>query len=385
MNNTTVQTLQVTGTLSALPKSFSALNANDIGNASASFLKLLTGVQGAGGEAALATQLKKEAETLAAQMNAEMLTLNPLLAMMLAGQTAQSNLDVSQLNPTLDSLGQFQPPASSVDSSLSLELLSQLQQAIDFAGTSVANGSGTTDFSAAFQAIRREGEAALLLGSNLDGTSVLQGQSQFDRAVSLAQQLLGSTGETTTETAELNLEDLQKKVDSGAFLPQLTGAVSTDATVDVSNIHSLNAQNIFGQIKASVTQHAEEGVTDFTIKLTPEGLGEITVKLLEDSGKITLSLAASNAHVQRLLSGELHNLRDIMRPYNVEVAQVVQTNAPQNMDMQQQFSQQFSQHSHTGHRQSSFFAHNPNYGEIDQTGDPISSVTLPDAMLDAYI
>ncbi|WMJ82920.1 flagellar hook-length control protein FliK [Oscillospiraceae bacterium LTW-04] len=393
MNNVTVQTPQVatqlTGSQSVLQKALAGLNANGLGNNSASFLELLTAVLDTGGEAALAAQLKKDAETLGAQMNAEMLTINPLLTMMLAGQTTQTNSGALQQSPTLDSFSQLQSLASAAHFPLSPELLSQLQQAIDTAGKPVSvSTSSSTVFAAALQTIKSEGEATapVLLNSASDEASALQGQSQFERAVTLAQQLLKSAGQPTAETTEIDLEDLQKKVDSGAFLPQLTNTVNTSTTVDATQVHkALDAQDLFSQIKTSVTQHAQQGATDFTIKLSPEGLGEITVKLLEDGGKTTLSLTASDANVQRLLGSELNNLRDIMRPYNVEVAQVVQTNEPQNMNMQQQFSQQFSQHSYTGQQQTPSFAYDPNYGESALSGDPTPPVILPDSVLDAYI
>ncbi|MDF3004400.1 MAG: flagellar hook-length control protein FliK [Oscillospiraceae bacterium] len=391
MNNIAVQmpgATALTESQSALQKALSGL-----GNSSASFLDLLTAVLGTGGEAALAAQLKKDAETLGAQMNAEMLTANPLLTLMLAGQTPQTLSDTLSQFTALDSHSQLQSLASAANIPISSELLSQLQQTIDTADAlTPANTNSSTAFAAALQTMKSQSEAnaavltAVFSNSASDEASVLQGQSQFNRAVSQVQQLLKSTGEDSFETVEIDFEDLQKKVDSGAFFSPFANAANTGVTAASDEVHKpLSTQDIFNQIKTSVTQHTREGASDFTIKLNPEGLGEITVKLLEDGGKVTLSLAASNANVQRLLSSELNNLRDIMRPYNVEVAQVVQTNEAQNMNMQQQFSQQFSQHSHTGQQQTPSFAYTPSYEESALAEEPLPSVILPDSVLDAYI
>lgn len=390
MNNIAVQIPIATAleSQSALQKALSGL-----GNSSASFLDLLTAVLGTGGEAALAAQLKKDAETLGAQMNAEMLTANPLLTLMLAGQTPQTLSDTLSQFTALDSHSQLQSLASTANIPISSELLSQLQQTIDTADAlTPANTNSSTAFAAALQTMKSQSEAnaavltAVFSNSASDEASVLQGQSQFNRAVSQVQQLLKSTGEDSFETVEIDFEDLQKKVDSGAFFSPFANAANTGVTAASDEVHKpLSTQDIFNQIKTSVTQHTQEGASDFTIKLNPEGLGEITVKLLEDGGKVTLSLAASNANVQRLLSSELNNLRDIMRPYNVEVAQVVQTNEAQNMNMQQQFSQQFSQHSHTGQQQTPPFAYTPSYEESTLAEEPLPSVILPDSVLDAYI
>ena len=391
MNNVAVQTSQVATSLSesqsALQKVLSGLNTTGLGTSSTSFLDLLTAVLGTGGEAALATQLKKDAETLGAQISAEMLAINPLLTMMLAGQTPQITSEALSQITALDAHSQLQSLASAANIPISSELLSQLQQTID-TDTLTPSANPSSAFSATPQTMMNHGEVSSAVFSNpaSDEASVLQGQSQFNRAVSQAQQLLKLTGESASETVEIDFEDLQKKVDSGAFFSQFAKAANTGETAASAESHKLlSSQGVFDQIKTSVTQHAQEGATDFTIKLSPEGLGEITVKLLEDSGKVTLSLAASNANVQRLLSSELNNLRDIMRPYNVEVAQVVQTNEAQNMNMQQQFSQQFSQHSHNGQQETPSFAYTSNYGENAQAEESSPTVILPDSVLDAYI
>ncbi|HWP51415.1 MAG TPA: flagellar hook-length control protein FliK [Clostridia bacterium] len=395
MDNITMQTQQVATSLTG-SQSTSQNALSDRDNASASFADLLNSISGTGSETSLAAHLKKNAETLGAQMNAEMLAVNPLLAMMLTGQTTQADLTVLQQSTALDALTQAQSCASTVGVALSPELLSQLQDVIDAASAlPSANTTTANTFAAALQSVADDGNlgtaviTAALADATSDNTSALQAQAQFGRAVSEAQQLLKSTENADADdTTELDFEELQKKVDSGAFLPQLTNAVSTSTLATSSEMSkTLDAQDIFNQVKSAVTQNTQESTTDFTIKLSPEGLGEITVKLLDDGGKMTLSLAASDANVQRLLSSELNNLRDIMRPYNVEVAQVVQSNEAQNMNMnmQQQFGQQFSQQSYTGQHQASSFAYETDYVENTQTSDPAHAVILPDSVLDAYI
>lgn len=393
MNNVAFQSSQVatslTASQSALQKALSGLNGTSLGISSTSFLDFLTAVLGNGGEAALAVQLKKDAEALGAQMNAEMLAINPLLTMMMTGQTPSTTSDSLSQIAGLDPHSELQSLVSVKNIPISSELISQLQQTIDAADTPTPNSTNSsTAFAAALQTMNGQGEEnmAIFSYSASDEASVLQGQSQFNRAVTQAQQLLKSTGEPSSETVEIDFEDLQKKVDSGAFFSQFAKAANTGATATPAELHNpVSTQDVFDQIKTSVTQHAQEGASDFTIKLKPEGLGEITVKLLDDGGKITLSLAASNANVQRLLSSELNNLRDIMRPYNVEVAQVAQTNEAQNMNMQQQFSQQFSQHSHSGQQHTPAFSYAPNYGESAPTEEPSPTIILPDSALNAYI
>ncbi|KAF5037608.1 Flagellar hook-length control protein FliK [anaerobic digester metagenome] len=393
MNNVTVQPQQFVtlsaGSPSALQNTLTGLNATGLHNVSASFLDLLTSVLGAGGETALTAQLKKNVETLGAQMNAEMLTVNPLLSLMVSGQTTPTDPAALQQTAASDALGQIQSLALAADVQLPSELLSQLQDAIDSVQTPAsANTTAFSAFAAALQASNSNLNTTAITGvfsnSASDSASAFQAQSQFGRAVSQVQLLLQATG--SADTAELDLEDLQKKVDSGAFLPRLSNAagMSTPAAAAEVGI-APDARDISNQIKSAVTRYTQDGATDFTIKLSPEGLGEITVKLLESGGKITLSLAASDAGVQRLLGSELNHLCDIMRPYNVEVAQVIQSNEAQSMNMQQQFGQQLSQHSYSGQQQAPTFAYDADYGESAQTGKTEQAAIPLNSMLDTYI
>ncbi len=390
MNNVSVQTPQVAAAQLTGPRAAKQNTPVGLDAGEASFLQLLSSVLGTGAEASLAAQLKKNAEMLGAQINAEMLTINPLLTMMLSGQAGP---DAGQQALALDLPAQAQSSAPIGDAALSAELLSQLQGVTGAAPAPVAaNTHSFQSLAAALDVIDGDANMEVVTaahsGSAEGRALALQGQSQFKRAVSQAQQMIKTTGnDDMVDEAELDLEALQKKVDSGAFLPNLSGTSKTGAPLiaEAGSTPDAQEQEIFAQIKASVTRHAEDGATDFTIKLRPEGLGEITVKLLETGGKVTLSLAASDANVQRLLGSELNNLRDIMRPYNVEVSQVVQTNEAQGMSMQQQFSQQFSQHSYTGQQQNPSFAYDPDYGESAKTGEPAQAAVPPDSVLDAYI
>lgn len=385
MNNVSIQTPRAAAQ-PASSQSLAEQNSTGEDGGDSSFVRLLMSVLGAGAEASLAAQLKKNAETLGLQMNAELLAVNPLLAMALLGQgnpDAQPQADIPGL------MGQPSPNALFENAALSPELSAQLQELIGAAPNPGAAAENSQGFAAALEVIT-DGDAGIVTAATAKtdafstGVLALQGATQFERAISQAHRLIKEINDgSNADDAELDLEALQKKVDSGVFLPNSAGAVKTGTPDAIAEADGLpNAREIFSQIKASVTRNVEEGATDFTIKLRPEGLGEITVKLLEVDGKITLSLAASDAHVQRLLGGELNQLRDIMRPYQVEVSQVVGNDRSPGMNMNPQ--QQFSQHGHA-QQQAATFAYGSDYGESAATDAVMPEAVLPDAMLDAYI
>lgn len=105
---------------------------------------------------------------------------------------------------------------------------------------------------------------------------------------------------------------------------------------------------IFNQVKTAIIDNAETlevGASEFIMKLSPEELGDVTIKLINEAGKATLEIIAASETASRLINEDLAVLRDVFRPMQIEVqnAQVVietQESQMQGFDMQnQQFNQ----------------------------------------------
>lgn len=90
---------------------------------------------------------------------------------------------------------------------------------------------------------------------------------------------------------------------------------TNEITVDIKDLTS--------QIETKVSKNIESKTNEFVIKLKPEGLGEITVKLLSENSKISLSIITQDEKVQRILSSEISSLREALRPLNAEVKDIV--------------------------------------------------------------
>lgn len=224
-------------------------------------------------------------------------------------------------------------------------------------------------------------------------SDTLQAQTAFQKSVERAQHLMRNTdgaASMRSKPLDIDVEELQKKVDSGEFLAQsqLKPTVETTQKVAVETAPqptpSIKSDEVFGQIKAASEQNASKGSEDFTIKLRPEGLGEITVKLVSQDGRITMSLAASNTDVQKMLNSEITALREVMKPYNVEVMQVSESNETAMADLQQQLQQQSPRQQFSEHRNHSDFYAQADYQDAVQEEEPTAAI--PDsALLDAYI
>ena len=177
----------------------------------------------------------------------------------------------------------------------------------------------------------------------------------FRDAVALVKQQAQQKQQDSSEAEPLDVDALQ--MHANAQRPQLEGQVKMQQVQADSNEQPVDLAK---QISEKMLLHLEKGEREFTMKLNPESLGEITVKLLQKDGKITLSIAAASETTVKLLNGEMEALRMAVRPMQVEVRQaVVQTQDADGQNMQQQMdmsSGQFFDHSQQAQHQAQQFA-----------------------------
>ena len=167
-----------------------------------------------------------------------------------------------------------------------------------------------------------------------------EGQQDFSKWLSLdrSSRAKGAPEEkAAVETTEkMSLEELQKKAEKNVFLPferivgaRLSGSAHTQA---VGNQGVTNAVPVPEQIRSGIEQGIAKQLNDFTIRLKPEGLGEILVHMASSGGKISLSIGVSNLETQKLLSGEMMHLKETLQPLNAEVQEIYH-NSQGGMDL----------------------------------------------------
>ena len=153
--------------------------------------------------------------------------------------------------------------------------------------------------------------------------------------------------------------------------------------------------NTLDQITDGIKQNISIGKSEFSIKLTPETLGEITVKLVEEAGKTTLTITTANEQAAKLINKDLDALREAVAPMNVEVRYaVVSTNESAGGSMQQynMTGQQFAGQQFAG--QQSFLqmtqtasgqSENQASDDIYASSQAAQMMALSSNRLDAYI
>lgn len=152
-----------------------------------------------------------------------------------------------------------------------------------------------------------------------DGHQDLSGEAQGDTAQSLA-------GQTT-----------QKVADQPAFMP-LAPKMS-------ENQEAQNVRNVVDQAQVMI----RNGGGEMKVKLNPEGIGEVTLKVVSEGGRVNVEMIASNAETKRMLERGLGDLRETLASHklnidHVKVGSTEQTSKQmdqQLQDQQSRFAQQF--------------------------------------------
>lgn len=300
------------------------------------------------GLAALKAQLEKDGSEMGAQMLMEML--------MAAGQSV-SIADISELVAQMT--GEVLPETGAVTAGLNaadmIALLTGKQpvapqpQATEQQPVVVAQTAVAQEVAGAAKSAEQGGQE-----------SALSGQAAFQQAILEAQKLLKAEKGTAKEAAPIDVDQLQSKVDASKVgLPvanQVPAYVGAEAVKEAVELKLPTPEELMAQIKTGVAAGMNTGKEEFVIKLKPDGLGEITVKMVEAGSHISMSIVTSSTQVQRMISSELAGLREAMKPFGVEVAQVTSQNPGHfNAEQQNNFGGHQHQQFHENHATSTWF------------------------------
>ena len=144
---------------------------------------------------------------------------------------------------------------------------------------------------------------------------------QFDSAVRQLREELGGRlrGVQKEDGRPLDVEALQAAVDSRQYVPETVSAHSETPEV----------REIADQLKTGILQNLRQGKNEFVVKLKPEGLGEITVKLTESKNEIALRIVTSSTAVGKMIADEVNALQNALRPLRAQVQEIVTVPAAQ--------------------------------------------------------
>lgn len=100
------------------------------------------------------------------------------------------------------------------------------------------------------------------------------------------------------------------------------------------------------QLKQGIAQNLSKQTGEFTMKLKPEALGEVTIKMVKVGEKMTIQIVTASKQACQLINQDLPALREAVRPLQAEVQEALplnQTNTQQTTQFDlsgQSFAQQ---------------------------------------------
>ncbi len=166
-----------------------------------------------------------------------------------------------------------------------------------------------------------------------------QPEAEFDESIRAAKELLAKDETAPAQPKqETDIDALQKQVDTGAYLRNT--ALASTAPAETESVPE-EAPAMRAQVEEGILTGIRKGQEEFSIKLKPEGLGELTVKLAKNSeGFMSLSIIAKNAETAKNLAGEIDQLRQNLQSMKVEVDSILTEKQYELLSQQQSFEQQ---------------------------------------------
>ena len=207
----------------------------------------------------------------------------------------------------------------------------------------------------------------------------------------------------SNETADNNQSN--DEAEAGDFGNQLSeiATANVNASVITPQFELPKVQNLSNPLfdEFNVSEQITDGVkanlnlekNEFTVKLNPESLGEVTIKLVEEAGKMVVSITAATESTAKLLNSDLTALRDSLGSLNLEIREVT-VEAPESIEQSMaQFnmtSQQFSDRQRAFNNQQQddkpYYAHqNGVYMSEEITADYSARVRTAVDGLDTYV
>lgn len=186
-----------------------------------------------------------------------------------------------------------------------------------------------------------------------DNSASLADQLKYSQSMAEVQKTLKTQKKSVSaeeQPAEIDVEALQQKVNS----QRMGGTVQT-TSVPKESFPSETKTDVAFQMRDHILQNLKDGNNEFVVKLKPENLGEIEVKMHEKDGHITLSIITANTQTAKLLNEASEALKGSLRPLQAEVKEIIsrpeqpQASAQNNFlnssfDSFQQQQQQFTHH-----------------------------------------
>lgn len=166
-------------------------------------------------------------------------------------------------------------------------------------------------------------------------TAVLSSANYSEKSAEL-QQLSGakeaaqqSAAQQTNATEPAQTDESPLQVNSSAAVaafadaqPMASAAQQQDPAIQVHEqlMARLNEAQLLTNAGTMKGHVVIDGKSEFTMKLSPETLGEITVRMIMESGKLSVTITAQNQATQQLLAAKSDVLADSLKAQSIDLS-----------------------------------------------------------------
>lgn len=95
-----------------------------------------------------------------------------------------------------------------------------------------------------------------------------------------------------------------------------------NAVIKTESARGTNAAEIINQIVEKIKVSSNSEITEMNIKLKPEELGELTLRIISDSGTITAQFTAESRRVKEIIESNFDMLKDALAQNGIEIDQL---------------------------------------------------------------
>lgn len=135
-----------------------------------------------------------------------------------------------------------------------------------------------------------------------------------------------SGSDAGSRTASENTKTVQKPETQSKTQPD-TGQLNTfsqrleNAGLTMQAVTAKEQPNMppSAQVATAVMDAYSSGKTEFTMRLQPEALGELTVKLVYEQGTVSLSILTANDHATKLINTQMAELKTALKENNIQL------------------------------------------------------------------
>lgn len=182
------------------------------------------------------------------------------------------------------------------------------------------NSQSTDKSTAEGQIISEIKNISVFSDQNSENSSEMlyNGDMGFKSAVAQAQRLMKKEDSSKEELSF----DIDSETVANAGTAQTATAAMQEAGAESVKVDAIDLDDLSQQINAGLSKGELTEKKELSVKLKPEGLGEVTIKLVKEANQIKISIVTAGEQTARLLNDNLPNLKQSMQGMGTDVSEV---------------------------------------------------------------